>query len=209
MASSMTLPPRIAVIGGGIGGLAAALALLQRGFDVDVYQHSLELRGVGAGIAVSSNATRVLDALGLQEALARVQGVSARREIRPWKTGETWIWFDLGDLPIQRYGSRHMYLHRGDLHRILVDAVQSLKADAIKLGKRCIAVTQSGEDVEVRFEADDVAHAALVVGADGIHSRVRECLFGADTPKFTGCVACRGLVPMERLRPHISAMVGT
>src|SRR5262245_3963516 len=135
MPASMTSPPRIAVIGGGIGGLAAALALLQRGFDVDVYEQSVELREVGAGISVSSNGTRVLDALGLQEALARVQGVSARREIRHWKTGETWSWFDLGDLPIQRYGSRHMYLHRGDLHRILADAVRSLKADAIKLGK--------------------------------------------------------------------------
>ena len=199
----------IAVIGGGIGGLAAALALLQRGVDVDVYEQSAQLKEVGAGIAISSNGTRVLDALGLKEALARVQVVSSRREIRHWKTGETWNWFELGENAAQRYGTRHMMLHRGDLHSILAEAVRGLKASAIRLGKRCVAITQTDKHVEVRFETGEHANAAFAIGADGIHSKVRECLFGPDRPEFSGCVAWRGVVPMQCLPAHISQMPGT
>ncbi len=202
-------PLKIAVIGGGIGGLAAALALLRRGIDVEVYEQSRELKEVGAGIQISANGTRVLDTLGLEAALTRVQVIPSRRELRHWRTGETWRWFELGEASIQRHGTRHMLLHRGDLHDVLADAVRVRKADAIKLGKRCVAVTQTDEHAEIRFETGEHANAAFVIGADGIHSKVRECLFGADQAEFTGCVAWRGLVPMERLPPHISRTVGT
>jgi salicylate hydroxylase len=205
----MASSDRIIIIGAGIGGLAAALALLRRGLDVEVYEQSSELKEVGAGVQISSNGTRVLDALGLEAALARVQVISSKRELRHWKTGETWDWFGLGEPAVQRYGTRHMMLHRGDLHGILADAVRARKAHAITLGRKCAAITQSGDQVEVRFETGETANAAFVIGADGIHSRVRERLFGADRPEFTGCVAWRGLVPMERLPPHISRMVGT
>src|ERR1043166_1335677 len=209
MAASHASSKTVAVIGGGIGGLSAALALLRRGVDADVYEQSAQLNEVGAGIGISSNGTRVLDALGLAEALARVQVVLSRSEIRHWKTGETWKWFELGEDSAQRYGTRHMRLHRGDLHRILTEAIQGLKANAIRLGKRCVAVTQFDEQVEVRFETGEHVKAAFVIGADGIHSKVRECLFGPDSPEFSGCVAWRGLVPMQRLPTHISQMPGT
>jgi len=106
-------PHKIAVIGGGIGGLTAALALLRRGINVDVYEQSKEIKEAGAGIQIGSNGTRVLDALGLKVALAHVEVVPSRREIRHWKTGETWNWFELGKASLQRYGTRHMMLHRG------------------------------------------------------------------------------------------------
>lgn len=201
-------PLRIAVIGAGIGGLAAALALLRRGIDVEVYEQSTELKEVGAGIQISANGTRVLDALGLEAALTRVQVVPLNRELRHWRTGETWHWFELGEASIRRHGRRHMLLHRGDLHDVLADAVRSLKADAIKLGKRCVAVMQTDEHVEIWFESGEHANAAFVIGADGIHSKVRECLFGANQAEFTGCVAWRGLVPMECLPPHIARNAG-
>jgi salicylate hydroxylase len=209
MAASLAPPKSIAIIGAGIGGLTAALALLQRGLEVDVYEQSTELTEVGAGIQISSNGTRVLDALGLQEALARVEVISSRREIRHWKTGETLDWFELGESEAQYYGTRHMMLHRGDLHSVLADAVRGLKMNAVKLGKRCIGVIQYGEHAEVRFDAGGTAGAAYVIGADGIHSKIRECLFGADKPEFTGCKTWRGLVPMERLPSHILRSVGT
>src|SRR5713101_9171962 len=170
---------RIAVIGAGIGGLAAALALLQRGLDVDVYEQSTELKEVGAGIQISSNGTRVLYALGLEEALRRVQVIPSRREIRHWSTGETWNWFELGATSVQRYGTPHIMMHRGDLHGILADAVRQLKPDALSLGKRCVSVTQSADHAAVRFDSGDTVNGAFVIGADGIHSQVRECLFGA------------------------------
>ncbi len=205
----MASPSKIAVIGGGIGGLAAALALLKRGLDVDVYESSTQLKEVGAGIQIGSNGTRVLYALGLEQALRRVQFIPSRREIRHWSTGETWNWFDLGATSVERYGTPHLMLHRGDLHGILADAVRQLKADAIRLGKRCVAVTQTDDQVEVRFETGEAVKIGYVIGADGIHSKVRECLFGADKPEFTGCVAWRGLVPMERLPPRISRTLAT
>src|SRR5438045_3430926 len=118
-------PPKIAVIGGGIGGLTATLALLRRGIDVDVYEQSTALKEVGAGIHISANGTRVLDALGLEAALARVQVIPSRRELRHWQTGETWHWFDLGEASIKRHGTRHMLLHRGDLHEVLAAAVRA------------------------------------------------------------------------------------
>src|SRR5262249_40903013 len=98
---------------------------------------------------------------------------------------------------------------RADLHDILAKAVRALKADAIKLGKRCVAVTQTDECVEIRLETGERANAAFVIGADGIHSKVRECLFGSDEIQFSGCIAWRGLVPMEHLPPHISRTAGT
>jgi salicylate hydroxylase len=196
------------VMGGGIGGLTAALALLKRGLDVEVHEQAPELKEVGAGIQISSNGTRVLYALGLEDAIKRVQVLPSRRQIRHWSTGETWNWFDLGAVTRERYGTPHVMLHRGDLHGLLADAVRALKPDAIHLGKRCVGLSQSAGRVEITFTDGTAVEAAYVIGADGIHSRVRECLFGPDQPEFTGAVAWRGLVPMGKLPPPLRQMQG-
>jgi salicylate hydroxylase len=200
---------KIVIIGGGIGGLAAALSLLKHGLDVEVHEQAPELKEVGAGIQISSNGTRVLYALGLEDALKRVQVLPSRRVIRHWATGETWNWFDLGAITRQRYGTPHVMLHRGDLHGLLADAVRTLKPDAVKLGRRCAGVATVGGHAEVTFEGSDVVRAAYVIGADGIHSKVRATLFGADKPTFTGYVAWRGLVPMDKLPARLAQMQGT
>ena len=205
----MASPGKIAIIGGGIGGLTAALALLKRGLDVDIYEQAPELKEVGAGIQISSNGTRVLFALGLEDALKRVQVQPSKRQIRHWRTGETWNWFDLGQVTQQRYGTPHVMLHRGDLHGLLADAVRNLKPDAVHLNKRCGALAQSAERAEVTFTDGETVTADYVIGADGIHSKIREFLFGPDKPEFTGCVAWRGLVPMQQLPPHIAPLLGT
>lgn len=205
----MTSPNKIIVIGGGIGGLAAALALLKRGLDVEVCEQAPELKEAGAGIQISSNGTRVLYALGLEEALKRVQVLPSKRQIRHWSTGETWNWFDLGATTAQRYGTPHVMLHRGDLQSVLADAVRAIKPDAIKLNRRCAAITQDADRVEVRFDNGETVEAAFLVGADGIHSKVRATLFGVERPDFAGCIAWRGLAPMDKLPPHIAQMLGT
>jgi salicylate hydroxylase len=205
----MAAHDRIAVIGAGIGGLAAALAQLRRGYDVEVYEQAPQLGEVGAGIQISSNGTRVLYALGLEEALRRVQVLPSRRQIRHWSTGETWDWFELGAASAKRYGTPHVMLHRADLHALLAEAVGRLKPDAVHLARRCIGLTQSDRQVEIGFETGEAASAAYVIGADGIHSRVRECLFGPDRPQFTGVVAWRAVVPMEKLPSRLAQMVGT
>jgi len=200
---------KVIIVGAGIGGLAAALSLLKRGIDVEIYEQAPELKEVGAGIQISSNGTRVLYALGLEDALKRVQVLPSRRVIRHWSSGETWNWFDLGATTAQRYGTPHVMLHRGDLHGLLADAVQRLKPNAIHLATRCVGIRQSGERVEVGFDTGETVSAAFAIGADGIHSRVRACLFGPDKPEFTGCVAWRGVVPMQRLPAHLSQMLST
>ena len=202
-------PPKVAIVGGGIGGLTVALALLQRGIDVDVYEQSVVLKEVGAGVQLGSNGTRVLYALGLQDALSRAQVIPFGREIRHWRTGETWNWFDLGAASTKRYGTPHVMLHRGDLLGILAEAVQLLKANAISLGRKCVAVSQTADQAELRFADGHMTKSTVVIGADGIHSQVRASLFGAGRADFTGCVAWRGLVPMDRLPPHLARMVGT
>ncbi len=199
---------KIVIVGGGIGGLTAALSLLKRGHDVEVHEQAPELKEVGAGIQISSNGTRVLFALGLEEALKRVQALPARRVIRHWATGETWNWFDLGAATRERYGTPHVMLHRGDLHGLLADAVRAIKPDAIKLGHRCAGITAEGDFADVRFENGDSVRAAYVIGADGIHSKIRARLFGAGKPEFTGAVAWRGLIPMDELPPHLQTMEG-
>jgi salicylate hydroxylase len=127
----MAAQGKVAVVGAGIGGLAAALSLLRRGIDVEIYEQAPELKEVGAGIQISSNGTRVLYALGLEDALKRVQVLPSRRVIRHWSSGETWNWFDLGAVTRQRYGTPHVMLHRGDLHGLLADAVKAIKPDAV------------------------------------------------------------------------------
>ena len=126
----------IAIIGAGIGGLTAALALIRQGFEVDVYEQAPELKELGAGVQISSNGTRVLYALGLGEAAERLGVVVAGKEIRLWSTGQTWKLFDLGAVSVERYGFPYMMFHRGDLHagakllqlrRLLID----IDADAL------------------------------------------------------------------------------
>src|ERR1700704_6842059 len=164
---------KVIVVGAGIGGLSAALALLKRDIDVDIYEQSNQLGEVGAGIQISSNGTRVLYALGLDQALEKVQVLPVRRELRHWSTGETWNWFELGETSAKRYGTPHLMLHRGDLHSALTDAVERLKPNAISLSKRLIALAQTGADAEIRFADGTAAAAPFVIGADGIHSAVR------------------------------------
>ena len=204
----MTGANKIVIVGGGIGGLAAALSLLKRGIDVEIYEQAAELKEVGAGIQISSNGTRVLFELGLEEALKRVQVLPSRRIIRHYATGETWNWFDLGATTRERYGTPHVMLHRGDLHTLLADAVRAIKPDAVTLNRRCVSIATDDGHAEVRFESGDTVRGTYVIGADGIHSRVRAQLFGADKPEFTGVVAWRGLVPMEKLPPHLQTMQG-
>jgi len=205
----MTVSNRIAVIGGGIGGLTTALALLRRGLDVEVYEQAARLGELGAGIQISPNGTRILHALGLEQELGAIQVMPLRKEIRHWRTGRTWNWYDLGATTQQRYGFPHVLLHRGDLHAMLVDGVRQLKPNAIHLMSRCIDLVQSDEHAEVRFDNGQAVRAAFVIGADGIHSKIRECLFGPSRPEFTGCVAWRAVVPMRRLPADVATMVST
>jgi salicylate hydroxylase len=199
----------VAIVGGGIGGLAAALALVRRGIDVDVYEQAPELRELGAGVQISANGTRVLHALGLKDALAQVQVLPAGKAIRLWNTGQTWKLFDLGMESVERYGFPYITIHRGDLHGVIAQALLQAKPGAINLNRKCVGLAQTTDDVELRFEDGAPVTAKLVVGADGVHSVVRASLFGAPKPEFCGITAWRGVVPMDRVPASISRSIGT
>jgi salicylate hydroxylase len=207
--SGMNANNRVAIIGAGIGGLTAALALIRQGIGVDVYEQAPELKELGAGVQISSNGTRVLDALGLGAEAERLGVVVAGKEIRLWSTGQTWKLFDLGAVSVERYGFPYMMFHRGDLHTVLLDAIRRERPDAIHLDRKCTGLTQNADSATIVFERGEPATAPLVIGADGVQSRVRLAVFGADRPEFTGIVAWRVLVPRYRVPQGIKMDVGT
>ncbi|MGA8653677.1 MAG: FAD-dependent monooxygenase [Xanthobacteraceae bacterium] len=209
MTNGPAMQDKVVIVGGGIGGLAAALALVRRGIDVDVYEQARELRELGAGVQISANGTRVLHALGLKEALERVQVLPAGKIIRLWNTGQSWKVFEVGLESVKRYGFPYITIHRGDLHDVLAQALLAAKTGAVHLGRRCIGLAQTPDRVELRFETGEPVTAKLVVGADGLHSVVRESLFGAAKPEFCGLMAWRGIVPVARVPATIAWNIGT
>lgn len=205
----MRSKPRVLISGAGIGGLCAAAALLKRGIDVEVHEQATELKEVGAGVQLAANGTRVLYALGVADQLKALSCEAQGKEIRHWKTGETWKLFDLGPLSIERFGFPYFTVYRPDLLDVLVQAVRALKPDAIRLGSRALGFEQDADGVTLKLESGECARGDVLVGADGVHSKIRQGLFGADRAQFSGIVAWRAIVPMERLPAHMARMVGS
>jgi salicylate hydroxylase len=187
---------QVAIIGGGIGGLSAALALLRAGCDVHVYEAAPKFGEIGAGIQISPNASRLLQRLGVTDAMdaCGVRPVAVHQ--RRWDDGRTLQRAPLGDEVEAAFGAPYYHFHRGDLAALLADALPPERAHA---DHRLVGIEERGERVIARFANGAAAEADLIVGADGIHSRTRELLFGAEKPRFTGCVAWRGLVPADRI----------
>jgi salicylate hydroxylase len=196
---------RIAVIGGGIGGLAAALHLLKAGFDVHVYEQSPRIGEIGAGIQISPNASRLLVRLGLKPAMDRVGVRPAAVNQRRWDDGRTLQRAPLGPEVETAFGAPYYHFHRGDLAELLGGA---MPAERLHVGHRLVGLEQKGERAIAQFENGTSIEADLLVGADGIRSRVRQLAFGAEQPRFTGCVAWRGLVPAERIE-HLGIEVAS
>jgi salicylate hydroxylase len=185
----------IAVIGGGIGGLTAAVSLLQAGFDVRVYEQSRLLSEVGAGINIGPNASRILIKLGLGEDCAKVAFRSPFFHQRRWQDGRTLTRIPLGDEIEAEFGAPHMIFHRGELHSVLAKAVPP---ERVHLAHRCIGIVQHPDRVEAQFDNGATASADVLIAADGIHSTVRRILLGPEQPRFA-CRAYRGLIAAEKV----------
>jgi salicylate hydroxylase len=199
---------RVLVSGAGLGGLTAALALLQRGFDVEVFEQAADLKEIGAGVQLGPNAVRVLYALGLKDGLARLAVDASAKEIRIWSSGKSTPLFNLGAESLQRYGMPYLMMHRADLHRILLDAVRAIKPGAVHVASRGIGFETAPHGVELLLEDGRRIAGDVLVGADGLHSRIRRQLAGADKAQFTGGMCWRGLIPVERLPEHLRRPVG-
>jgi salicylate hydroxylase len=201
--------PHVLIAGAGIGGLTAALALMQRGYTVDLYEQASELKEVGAGVQISANGNRALFSLGLEEDLRPLACEPREKEVRLWNSGQAWKLFDVGPTSVARFGFPYYTMYRPDLLDALVAGVRRASPDAIHLGRKATGFTEEAGRVTLHFADGGSATGDLLVGADGVHSKIRAQLWGADAPKFTGCVAWRGIVPMSRLPAHLARLVGT
>jgi salicylate hydroxylase len=199
---------KIIVGGAGIGGLTFALALLRRGIDVVVFEQADQLAEVGAGIQISPNGTRVLADLGVLAELAEVSSEPDAKKIRLWNTGQTWPLFDLGPDCVAQYGYPYLMIHRGDLQSVLLAAVRRLKSDAIRMGSRVVDFAQDEKGVTAIFANGSRAEGAILVGADGVHSLIRNALFGAAKATYSGCSAWRGVIAVERLPERLRISSG-
>jgi salicylate hydroxylase len=156
-------------------------------------------------VQIAANGTRVLHALGVGDELKALSCEAQGKEIRHWSSGETWKLFDLGAASIERYGFPYFTVYRPDLLAVLGQAVGP---ERIRLGSKCVGFEQDESGVTLNLE-NGKARGDVLVGADGVHSRVRQALFGADRPQFTGVIAWRAVVPMARLPRHMARMVGS
>ncbi|WP_338617605.1 FAD-dependent monooxygenase [Pigmentiphaga sp. CHJ604] len=192
---------RVIIAGAGMGGLTLAATLLQKGFDVEVYEQSSELREVGAGLWISANGARVLQALGLKETIEAINLSPEDRLIRFWKTGEGHSVYNR-DAGASKVDHTLIQVLRAELQRVLYEAVLRQKPDAFHFGRRSVGAETVGDRARLLFDDGGYAEGDLVVGCDGAHSRVRQSIFGTAPARYTGAAAWRGLAPMGKLKPQ-------
>lgn len=187
----MTRKATVAIIGGGIGGLSAALALRQRGFEVTVYEQSPELGEIGAGVAMAPNAVKAIRSLGLEKDLRAIGWSAEHQVMRNGLDGRIMSRQPVAD-STAKFGAPHLSVHRADLLDIFVRA---LPESCIRTAARCVSVTPNPNGAVARFSDGATIESDVIVGADGIHSAVRTSLFGPEAPHFTGCICFRALIP--------------
>jgi salicylate hydroxylase len=187
---------RIIVVGAGIGGLAAALALARAKFEVEVVERAGVLREVGAGLQLSPNAMKALQWLGVSGSVEAVSSEPQALELRTGKSGGRVFSIPAGPSARRRFGAPYLHIHRADLIEVLRTAAEA-EGVRIRLGSRLSAFTRPDNEVRVGLDNGTILEADLLVGADGMRSTVRQILFGADHPRFTGAVAWRVVAPIE------------
>lgn len=184
------------IVGAGIGGLTAALSLRQRGLDVTVLEQARVLQPIGAGIQLAPNACRVLADLGVLEPVLERAVAPDAILVRSHRRGRVLHSTVLGPGVEQTYGFPYLHVHRADLLDALAEAVPD---EVVRLGSRVTGIADDGGGVVTTLEDGTTVNSDVLVGADGIHSRVRLELFGPEDPAFSGYVCWRGVVPAERL----------
>jgi salicylate hydroxylase len=190
---------RISIIGGGIGGLTAALALQHFGYRVAVFEQAQELREIGAGVTITPNAMHALHFLGIGERVAKEAGPTEAYLIRHFQTGEVIKVRANGHDYIERFGADYHQVHRGDLHATLAEAVLRNDPGCVFLDHCFEALTQDSERVVARFINGSTIASDVLIGCDGGTSKVRADVFGDKAVNYTGQVAFRALLPMANV----------
>ena len=194
---------KVQIAGGGIGGLAAALACARAGHEVCLCERSKEVSEVGAGVQLGPNVMRVLHGWGLQAALRPVAAVPELLQVRSATTANKLGRLRLGQAFEQRYGAPYLTIHRADLHGVLLQAVQHTPGITLHFGSAISRFSESEEAVSAEFSDDLQTRSDLLVGADGGWSSVRKALLDDGAPQPTGHLAYRAMVPQSDLPTHL------
>lgn len=187
---------RIAVIGAGLGGATAGALLQREGFEVRLYEQARSFERIGAGIHVSANVMKVLRHLDADERLSQIGIHPDVFTSRKWDSGEILFELPLGKIGQQNYGASYITVHRHDLHAAILEKVQPW---TIEFGKRLVDVKLDEGVAHLTFGDGSVAEADVVVGADGVNSKLREVIVGQSKSRFTGAVAHRAIYPSTLL----------
>jgi 6-hydroxynicotinate 3-monooxygenase len=188
---------RIAVVGAGLGGMTVAGFLQRGGFSVTVYEQAPAFSRIGAGIILSANVTKVLRRLGLERMVVDI-GIKADCYIsRAWDTGETMYKIEFDAESEARFGGPYANIHRGDLHAVLEKGVAP---GSIAFNHRLVALDETRDAIGLVFDNGARVEADIVIGADGVNSKVREYLLGVESPRYIGMAAHRAIFPTAALR---------
>lgn len=188
--------PSIAIIGAGIGGLTAAACLRRVGIEARIYEQARQFTRLGAGIQQSPNSVKVLRELELE---ARLRAIAFQPEAnlsRDYDSGAITNTHKQGQEIEERYGAPYFLLHRGDLHAALAELVPP---EIVERGRKLVGLDRQGSSMRLSFADGSHVLADAVIGADGVHSVVREILLGQEAPQYTGRVAYRTVFPAALL----------
>lgn len=191
----MPLKCDVAIVGGGIGGLTLASSLSRQSISVQVFEQSTEMREIGAGVAISGNATRLLTDLGID--LMRVANVPPALEVRRWNDGGLLWSHPIGAWYQREAGSPFLTIHRATLQRLLAGAVPT---ECLRLNHRLVGLSDARAGVRLRFEQGEDVIARVVAGVDGVHSMTRRYVCGDIEVRYSGEVGFRGVIPLDKLR---------
>ena len=189
----------IAIVGAGLGGAAAAGLLQQSGFDATVYEQALSFSRLGAGIHIGPNVFKIFRRLGIAYRVAEMGAHPGFWFSRDGISGNYLSRIPLGDFALREYGAPYVTIHRGDLHALQMSV---LEPGSVQFGKKLSRVIDDGSGVDLFFEDQTRARADIVIGADGINSKVRENLLGLEKPNYSGWVAHRALIQSEALADY-------
>ncbi|MGB0629609.1 MAG: FAD-dependent monooxygenase [Alphaproteobacteria bacterium] len=186
---------RIGICGGGVGGLAAAIALDKMGHDPAVFEQASRFTRIGSDVNLTPNAVHAVDRLGVGDVLRQTAARPTFRISRIWDTGEETSRLPMSSAAEEKYGAPQLTIHRADLLKALEDRVP---AERLHLGKKVKGIVNDTDRTAIEFDDGTTEDVDVIVGADGIHSAVRNALFGKDDPKFTGIVSYRATFPRDR-----------
>jgi 3-hydroxybenzoate 6-monooxygenase len=190
---------RVLVAGGGIGGLAAALGLAQKGFSVVVLEKAAALGEIGAGIQLGPNAFHCFDYLGIGEAARAMAVYIDQARLMDALSGEEITHIDLGEAFRARFKNPYAVVHRGDLHGVFLKACREREEIALRVDSEVVSYGQNGASVTVRLASGEAVIGSVLVGADGLWSNVRKQVLGDGPPRVSGHTTYRSVIPTERM----------